>query len=145
MVAMAAEDIGLADPSALHMALDAKEAVHFLGQPEGELALTQAVIHLANAPKSNSVVKALKAARTAARANMDMRVPLHIRNAPTRLARELGHGKGYAYPHDHPNAFVPQAYLPEGVAGLELYAPKEVGEERETKKRWAWWRRLRGR
>ena len=144
LVAMAAEDIGLADPLALRTALDAKEAVRFLGQPEGELALTQAVIHLATAPKSNSVVQALHAARAAGRAHLELPVPLHLRNAPTRLARELGHGAGYAYPHDHPHAFVPQAYLPEALADLELYQPKEVGAERETKKRWAWWRKLRG-
>ena len=145
MVAMAAEDIGLADPLALRLALDAKEAVRFLGQPEGELALTEAVIYLATAPKSNSVVKALKAARKAGREHMDEPVPLRIRNAPTRLARELGHGKGYRYPHDYPNAFVAQGYLPESLEGLTLYAPHEVGAERETKKRWAWWRKLRER
>jgi len=145
MVAMAAEDIGLADPLALRLALDAKEAVRFLGQPEGELALTEAVIYLATAPKSNSVVKALKAARKAGREHMDEPVPLRIRNAPTRLARELGHGKGYRYPHDYPNAFVAQGYLPESLEGLTLYAPREVGAERETKKRWAWWRKLRER
>ena len=70
-------------------------------------------------------------------------MPIHLRNAPTSLARSLGHGQGYRYPHDHPNAFVDQAYLPPELAGLELVVPKEIGEERETVKRWAWWRRLR--
>jgi putative ATPase len=145
LVAMAAEDIGLADPRALALALDAKDAVHFLGQPEGELALAEAVLYLATAPKSNSVVRALKAARRAAREHADLPVPLHIRNAPTRLARELGHGRGYRYPHDHPHAFVAQTYLPEGLEDLSLYEPREIGEERETRRRWAWWRKLRGR
>ena len=142
---MAAEDIGLADPQALRMALDAKEALSFLGQPEGELALAEAVIYLATAPKSNSVARALKASRRAARDLMDEPVPLQIRNAPTRLARELGHGRGYHYPHDHPNSFVAQDYLPPAAADLRLYEPGEVGAERETKKRWAWWRKLRAR
>ena len=75
--------------------------------------------------------------------HVDAPVPLHLRNAPTRLARELGHGKGYRYPHDHPNAFVAQTHLPESVEGTSLYAPKEVGDERETAKRWAWWKKLR--
>ena len=143
LVAMAAEDVGLADPRALRVALDAVQAIQFLGQPEGELALTEAVIYLATAPKSNSAAKALKAARKAAEAHADEPVPLHIRNAPTRVARELGHGKGYEYPHDLPNAFSTQAYLPDGLAALTLYGPHEVGEEREVAKRLAWWRKLR--
>jgi putative ATPase len=145
LVAMAAEDVGLADPRALRLALDAKEALQFLGQPEGELALTEAVIYLATAPKSNSVVLSLGAAREAAREHADEPVPLVIRNAPTRLAREAGHGAGYRYPHDFEHAFVAQAYLPEALARLVLYEPHEVGEERETAKRLAWWRRLKER
>ncbi len=145
LVCVASEDIGLADPRALRLALDAQQAVSFLGRPEGELALTQAVIYLACAPKSNSVVKALGAARQAAREHVAAPVPLAIRNAPTKLARQLGHGKGYRYPHDAPQAFVVQAYLPEDLAGLALYEPAEVGEEREVKKRWAWWQKLRRR
>ncbi|MDJ0520674.1 MAG: replication-associated recombination protein A [Planctomycetota bacterium] len=145
LVAMAAEDVGLADPGALRIALDAQQAIQFLGQPEGELPLTEAVVYLATAPKSNSVVRALGAARKTAAAHMELPVPIHIRNAPTRLARELGHGKAYRYPHDHPHAFVEQAYVPEELADVQLYEPGDVGEERETKKRWAWWRRLRER
>jgi putative ATPase len=145
MVAMAAEDIGLADPRALRLALDAREAVSFLGQPECELAMTEAVVYLATAPKSNSVAKALQAARGAAREHMDLPVPLHLRNAPTRLARDLGHGEGYRYPHDHEHAFVAQAYLPEAIEGARLYEPHEVGDERETARRLAWWRKLRAR
>ncbi len=143
LVAMAAEDIGLADPQALRIALDAVGAVQFLGQPECELAMTQAVIYLASAPKSNSTWKALGAARGAAREHAEAPVPLHIRNAPTRVARELGHGKGYEYPHDKPNTFSDQGYLPEGLADLALYGPHEVGAEREIAKRVAWWRKLR--
>ncbi|MDJ0974105.1 MAG: replication-associated recombination protein A [Planctomycetota bacterium] len=143
MVAMAAEDIGLADPRALRIALDAKDAIQFLGQPEGELPLVQAVVFLATAPKSNSVTKSLKAARTLARESADLPVPLHIRNAPTRLAKDLGHGAGYRYPHDHEHAFVPQRYLPEPLDGRRLYAPKPVGDERETERRLQWWAKLR--
>jgi len=145
LVCVASEDIGLADPLALRLALDAQQAVSFLGRPEGELALTQAVIYLACAPKSNSVVKALGAARAAAKQHEALPVPLPIRNAPTKLARDLGHGATYRYPHDYPQAFVPQAYLPDALADLTLYDPAEVGEEREVKKRWAWWRKLRRR
>ncbi len=144
MVAMAAEDIGLADPTALRMALDAKEAVRFLGQPDGELPLGQAVIHLATAPKSNSVAKSRSAAKAAAREWPDEAVPIHLRNAPTPLAKSQGHGTDYRYPHDDPRGFSEQRYAPEAVEGKRLYQPKEIGEERETAKRLAYWRRLRG-
>ena len=145
MIACASEDIGLADPAALRLALDAREAVSVMGRPEGELAMAQACIYLATAPKSNTVVRALKAARAAAKDHVHVPVPLPLRNAPTGLARSLGHGKGYRYPHDHPHAFVDQAYLPPELEGLELVTPTEVGDEREIVKRWAWWRRLRAR
>jgi putative ATPase len=144
MVAMAAEDIGLADPTALRMALDAKEAVHFLGQPEGELPLVQAVLHLATAPKSNSVARSLAAAKAAAREHPDEAVPIHLRNAPTPLAKSQGHGADYRYPHDDPRGFSEQRHAPEAVEGTRLYQPKEIGEERETARRLAYWRRLRG-
>jgi putative ATPase len=101
------------------------------------------VIHLATCPKSNSVVKALTAAHEAARATPADPVPVHLRNAPTPLAKELGHGAGYRYPHDHPNAFVAQDYLPKGLLGRAFYEPIEIGDERETAKRLAHWRRLR--
>jgi len=145
MIACASEDVGLADPLALRLALDAWEAVSYLGRPEGELAMAHACIYLASAPKSNTVVKALNAAREAARAHPDLPVPIHIRNAPTSLARSLGHGKAYRYPHDYPNAFVDQTYLPPEMEGLDLVAPRETGAEREVVKRLAWWRRLRSR
>jgi putative ATPase len=143
LVAMAAEDIGLADPRALRLALDAKDAVQFLGVPEGELALAEVVIYLATAPKSNSVVRALKRAKQLAADTAREPVPLHIRNAPTAFAKGAGHGAGYRYPHDFEHGVVSQAYLPESLAGTQLYAPKAVGEERETEKRYLWWRRQR--
>ena len=143
LVAMASEDVGAADPAALSTAVAALHALEFLGAPEGELALTQAVIHLATAPKSNSVVLALAAAREAARRHAALPVPPHLRNAPTGFARSLGHGAGYRYPHDYPHAVVAQAYLPAELADLRLYAPHEIGAERETAKRAAWWQRQR--
>jgi putative ATPase len=143
MVAMASEDVGNADPRALEIAVNALHAFEFLGLPEGELAMTQACVYLATAPKSNSVVLALGKAREAARKHGALPVPIHIRNAPTGLARALGHGKGYRYPHDHPNAFVPQSYRPASIESESYFEPKEVGDERELAKRWAWWRKLR--
>ncbi len=143
MVAMASEDIGLADPQALHLALAAREAVSVMGLPEGALALTHACCYLATAPKSNTVVRALAAAKKAARDHADAGVPLPIRNAPTRLAKQLGHGKGYRYPHDHPHGFVKQAYLPDALRDLRIFDPREIGDEREVVKRHAWWARKR--
>jgi putative ATPase len=145
MVAMASEDVGLADSRALRLALDAMQAVEMLGVPECELALVHAAIYLATAPKSNAVVAALEAAHEAARETPSAPVPLHVRNAPTPLAKELGHGKGYLYPHERPEAFSSQRYLPEEVAGRRFYEPREIGEERETAKRLAYWRSLRER
>ncbi len=145
MVAMASEDVGLADPLALRLALDAWQAVSVLGLPEGALAMTHACCYLASAPKSNTVVRALGAAQEAARRHPDVPVPLHIRNAPTGFARSLGHGKGYQYPHDFPHASVPQAYLPESLEALRLFDPREVGDEREVVKRHQWWARQRAR
>lgn len=144
MIAMASEDIGLADHHALRLALDAREAVSVLGLPEGALALTHACTYLANAPKSNTVDRALKKAKQAAQAHQDLPVPIHIRNAPTKLAKSMGHGKGYRFPHDFPHGFVKQAYLPDEIASLRLFEPREIGEEREVFKRHAWWARKRG-
>jgi putative ATPase len=145
MVAMASEDVGLADRHALSLALDAWQAVSILGLPEGRLAMTQACLYLATAPKSNTVVRALDAAAKAAARHERAGVPLHVRNAPTPLARSLGHGRGYEYPHDLPHSFSTQPYLPEEVGDLGLFAPREVGDEREVVRRAAWWRRLRER
>jgi len=144
-VRFAAEDVGLADPRALEISIAARDAYHFLGSPEGELALAEAAVYLATAPKSNRVYVAWKAALEAARETPAAPVPLHIRNAPTPLMKELGYGAGYQYAHDAPGAFVPQDYLPDEVAERTFYEPGPFGFEKEVEKRLAWWRALRDR
>jgi putative ATPase len=144
-IAMAAEDIGLADPEALKLAVAAREAFHMLGPPEGFLPLSQMVIYLATAPKSNSAKRALDAAFEAAQATPGEGVPLHIRNAPTRLMQELGYHEGYQYAHSVPEAYIPQEYLPEPLRGAEYYTPGNFGFEKEIAKRMAWWAELRRR
>ncbi|MFM2129077.1 MAG: hypothetical protein RL477_623 [Pseudomonadota bacterium] len=139
LVRFASEDIGLADPEALHQALAAKDAYDFLGSPEGELAIVQAVIYLATAPKSNAAYKAEGAARRAAREQGSLMPPRHILNAPTRLMADLGYGKGYEYDHKAEDAFSGQDYFPEGMARESFYNPSERGFEREVAKRLAWW------
>ena len=139
----AVEDVGLADPQALLQALAAWETYERLGSPEGELALAQLVIYLATAPKSNAAYVALGAASRAARETGSLAPPLHILNAPTRLMRDLGYGKGYEYDHDTPEAFSGQNYFPDGMARETFYRPAERGFEREIKKRLDYWRRLR--
>ncbi|HEX9646944.1 MAG TPA: replication-associated recombination protein A [Alphaproteobacteria bacterium] len=145
LVRFASEDIGLADPQALVQALAAKDAYHFVGTPEGELAIAQAVLYLATAPKSNAAYRALGAAVRAARATGSLMPPKHILNAPTRLMRELGYGAGYAYDHDTDDAFSGQSYWPEGVEGERFYVPAERGFEREIAKRLKYWQDLRAR
>ncbi len=141
LVRFASEDIGNADPSALQVALAAKEAYHFLGSPEGELALAQAVVYLATAPKSNAIYTAFgEAQRDVAEAPLHG-VPLHLRNAPTSLMEELGYGAGYQYPHDLPEAFIEQDYLPEGLKGRIYYHPTDRGLEAEIGRRLTEWRR----
>jgi putative ATPase len=144
-IAMAAEDIGLADPEALKLAVAAREAYHMLGPPEGYLPLAQMVVYLATAPKSNSSKAALSAALDAAREHPAEGVPLHIRNAPTGLMKELGYGAGYQYAHDAPEAYIPQEYLPERLRGSRFYEPGPFGFEKEIAKRLAWWEDLRRR
>jgi putative ATPase len=144
-VRFAAEDVGLADPQALTIAIAARDAYHFLGSPEGELALAEAAVYLATAPKSNRVYEAWRAALALARETPAAPVPLHIRNAPTGLMKELGYGRGYQYAHAVPQAFTPQEYLPEEVAGAALYEPGAFGFEKEIAKRMAWWAELRRR
>ena len=144
-IAMAAEDIGLADPEALKLAVAARDAYHMLGPPEGYLPMSQMVIYLATAPKSNSSKVALSAALEAARAHPAEGVPLHIRNAPTRLMKELGYNAGYQYAHAVPEAYIPQEYLPEALAGSAFYTPGTFGFEKEIAKRLAWWEELRRR
>ncbi len=138
-IAMAAEDIGLADPNALVLAVAARDAFHMLGPPEGFLPLAEMTIYLATAPKSNSAKAALGAALAAARDTPAAPVPLHIRNAPTGLMKELGYGKGYRYAHDSPEAYLPQEYLPDELRGTAFYAPGPFGYERKVAERMEWW------
>jgi putative ATPase len=142
-IAMAAEDIGLADPEALKLAVAARDAFHMLGPPEGFLPLTQMIVYLATAPKSNRVVVALNAALNAARDHPAEPVPMHIRNAPTGLMKELGYGAGYQYAHNAPEAYIPQEYLPAALRGTQFYEPGTFGFEKEIAKRLAWWEELR--
>ena len=141
----AVEDVGLADPQALVQALAAWETYERLGSPEGELALAQLVIYLATAPKSNAAYVAMGAANRAARETGSLAPPMHILNAPTRLMRDLGYGKGYQYDHNTPEAFSGQNYFPDGMARETFYEPAERGFEREIKKRLDYWSRLRER
>ena len=143
VVRIAAEDVGLADPRALSVALAAKEAYHFLGSPEGELALAQAVVYLATAPKSNRVYAAFDKAMEAVHTHPSEAVPLHIRNAPTKLMEDLGYGAGYQYAHAFADAYVPQEYLPEVLRGQKWYEPTEFGFEKDIKKRMEWWAELK--
>jgi putative ATPase len=138
-IAMAAEDIGLADPEALKIAVAAREAVHMLGVPEGLLPLTEMTVYLATAPKSNAVVVALDAALDAARRTPAAPVPVHLRNAPTKLMKDLGYGREYRYAHDDPSHFIPQQYLPDEVAGERFYEPGAFGFEKRIAERMAWW------
>jgi putative ATPase len=142
-IAMAAEDIGLSDPNALQIAVAARDAYHMLGPPEGYLPLSEMLIYLATAPKSNSSYRALNAAMEAARETPAEPVPMHIRNAPTRLMKELGYHEGYQYAHDAPEAYIPQEYLPEKLRGTVFYEPGPFGFEKDIAKRIAWWRELK--
>ncbi|MFN4157949.1 MAG: replication-associated recombination protein A [Gemmobacter sp.] len=142
---MAVEDIGLADPQAQEVCLAGWQTYERLGSPEGELALAQAVVYLALAPKSNAVYVAYKAARAAARDTGSLPPPLHIRNAPTGLMKDLGYGAGYAYDHDAEDGFSGQDYFPEGMKRPVWYLPPERGFERELKKRVDWFARQRER
>ncbi|WP_408848035.1 replication-associated recombination protein A [Acidibrevibacterium fodinaquatile] len=140
----AAEDVGLADPAALTLALSGWEAYERMGSPEGELALAEVVIHLATAPKSNAAYRAFGAAMAAARATGSLMPPAHILNAPTKLMREIGYGAGYEYDHEAPEAFSGQNYFPDGMARAQFYRPSGRGEERAIAERLATWARLRG-
>jgi putative ATPase len=141
LIRFASEDIGNADPQALSLAVAAKEAYHFLGTPEGELALAQCVTYLATAPKSNAVYVAFSEAQADVASAPAEPVPLHIRNAPTPLMKELGYGEGYKYAHDYEGAHVEQDYLPESLRGRLYYRPTGRGLEAEIQKRLAAWRR----
>ncbi|MFP5354017.1 MAG: replication-associated recombination protein A [Gemmatimonadota bacterium] len=144
-IRFAAEDVGLADPQALTMALAARDTFHMLGSPEGEIALAEAAVYLATAPKSNRVYQAWGAALDLARTHPAEPVPLHIRNAPTRLMKELGYGKGYQYAHAVPEGYTPQAYLPDAVRDAVLYEPGPFGFEKDIAKRMQWWADLKHR
>ena len=143
LVRMAVEDIGLADPQALVICNAAKDAYDYLGSPEGELALAQACVYLATAPKSNAVYTAFKAATQAAKQNGSLLPPKHILNAPTKLMRTEGYGDGYRYDHDEPDAFSGQNYFPEKMGRQTFYDPPERGFERDIRKRLDWWAKLR--
>ena len=140
----ASEDIGLADPQALVQCLAAKDAYDFLGSPEGELAIVQAVLYCATAPKSNATYTAQKAAWAAARDTGSVSPPLHILGAPTKLMRDAGYGAGYAYDHDAPDAFSGADYWPEGVEPRRFYAPTDRGFEARVAERMRWWDERRG-
>jgi len=143
VVRMAVEDIGLADPQALVICNAAKDAYDFLGSPEGELAIAQAVIYVATAPKSNAAYTAYGAARKVAKEAGSLLPPKHILNAPTRLMKDEGYGRGYAYDHDQEEAFSGQNYFPDQLDRQKFYDPVERGFEREIKKRLEYWAKLR--
>ncbi|MCZ6886369.1 MAG: replication-associated recombination protein A [Alphaproteobacteria bacterium] len=143
LVRFASEDVGLADPAALTQALAAKDAYQFLGSPEGELAIVQAVIYLATAPKSNAAYSAEKKARRLAKETGSLTPPKHILNAPTSLMTEMGYGEGYQYDHHAEEGFSGQNYFPDGMARPSLYAPSKRGFEADITKRLAYWARLR--
>jgi putative ATPase len=143
LVRFAAEDVGLADPQALVQTLAAWDAYERLGSPEGELALAQAVLFLATAPKSNATYRAYGAAGRAARETGSLMPPAHILNAPTKLMKDIGYGKDYAYDHDQEDAFSGQNYFPPGMARQRFYDPPERGFERELRKRLEWWDKRR--
>lgn len=143
MVRMAMEDIGLADPRALSVALAAYQAYHMLGSPEGEIALVEAIVYLATAPKSNALYGALDVAMADARKYGSLPVPLHLRNAPTQLMKELAYGKGYVYDHDAPDRYSGQECLPSELADRVYYEPTEFGFEKTIAERLRWWAKLR--
>jgi putative ATPase len=140
VVRMAVEDIGLADPRGLSVALAAKDAYHFLGSPEGDLAIAEAIVYLATAPKSNHVYNAYGAALAAAREHPAEPVPLHIRNAPTKLMKDVGYGDGYRYDHAEGGHAAGQEYLPDALSGARWYEPGNTGYEKTIAERLAWWR-----
>jgi putative ATPase len=143
LVRFASEDVGNADPQALAIAVAAKDAVHFIGMPEGNTALAQAAIYLATAPKSNAVYTAYNAAAEAAEKDVAEPVPLHLRNAPTRLMKQLDYGKGYRYAHDDTDAVADMDCLPENLQGRQFYQPTERGFEKEIKRRLDGWKEIK--
>lgn len=143
LVRFASEDVGLADPQALTQCLAAKDAYQFLGSPEGELAIVQACLYLATAPKSNAAYSAQKAAWKGAKETGSLSPPAHILNAPTKLMKDIGYGAGYAYDHEAENGFSGADYWPDGMEPQTYYRPAERGFEREVLKRIEWWNKQR--
>ncbi len=143
MVRFASEDIGNADPHALLLTMAAQQAFHFIGLPEGELALAQAAVYLATAPKSNALYTGYGQVKELINKTGYLPVPLHIRNAPTKLMKALDYGKDYKYAHDYPEAYIPQEYLPEKITGKVLYQPTDAGFEKTIRERLNAWRRLK--
>jgi putative ATPase len=141
LIRMAVEDIGNADPQALPLAVAAKDTYHFIGSPEGELALAQVAVYLALAPKSNAVYTAYSQAMRDVKEQPNLPVPLHIRNAPTELMKDFGYGEGYKYAHNYQDAIVEQEYLPENLKGRRYYEPTDRGMEAEIGKRLEEWRK----
>jgi putative ATPase len=145
LVRFASEDVGNADPQALAIAVAAKDAVHFIGMPEGNTALAQAALYLATAPKSNAVYKAYDAAAAAAQDAVAEPVPLHLRNAPTGLMKSLDYGKGYRYAHDEAEAVADMSCLPPALESRRFYQPTDRGFEKEIKRRLEGWAEIRKR
>jgi putative ATPase len=145
LIRFASEDVGNADPQALTVAVAAKEAVHFIGMPEGNTALAQAAIYLATAPKSNAVYEAYTRAAEDANHDVAQPVPLHLRNAPTKLMKELEYGKGYRYAHSEADAVAEMTCLPPALEGRKYYEPKERGFEKEIKRRLDGWEEIKKR
>ena len=143
LIRFAVEDIGMADPRAVEQALAAQRAYETLGSPEGELAIAQAVVYLATAPKSNGVYMAYKTARRLAKETGSLMPPMHILNAPTKLMKQLGYGHGYDYDHDAPDAFSGRDYWPEGMGARVIYEPRPRGFERDIARRLEYWSKLR--
>jgi putative ATPase len=140
IVIFASEDVGNADPAALSVATAAVDAFRFIGLPEGALPMTQAVVYLASAPKSNTALTTYAAARKAVRERGALAVPSKLRNAPTQLAKQMGHGVGYRYPHDFEGRYVAEDYLPESLVGSRFYTPSSSGAEVEIGRRLGRWR-----
>jgi len=143
LMRFASEDIGLADPNALVQAMAVREAVHFMGMPECSNALAQLVVYLATAPKSNALYVAYDKAAADARNTSHLGVPLHIRNAPTKLMKDLEYGKDYQYDHEHANKYFYQKYFPDSMSEKNYYKPGEFGFEKEIAKRLEWWKKLK--
>lgn len=145
LVRIASEDVGLADPQAIVQAIAVKDAVHFLGMPEANTALSQLTVYLAAAPKSNALEAAYNSAKADAEKTSHLKVPLAVRNAPTKLMQELGYSKGYRYSHDYENHYSYQKYFPDNMTEKNYYVPSQFGFEKEIQKRLEWWNKLKQR